>query len=53
MVVGAMTLGFALVSPADAKIDVGATSVGTASPPDVKAFGDAEFFGSTNSVTFN
>jgi hypothetical protein len=53
MVVGAMTLGFSLVSPADAEIDVGATSVGTASPLDVKAFGDAEFFGATSSVTFN
>src|SRR5258705_9466820 len=49
--IGAMTLGFSLVSPADAKIDVGAAS--PTSPPDVMAFGDAQFVGSTNPVTFN
>src|SRR4051812_786949 len=43
--VGAITLALAVVARADGVV--------SASPPDVEAFGDARFFGATNSVSFN
>jgi len=54
VVIGAMTLGLS-VGPAAvaAPSGAGARSVSTTPPPDVKAFGDAEFLGATNSFTFN
>ena len=53
VVVGAMTLGLPVVAAGMTLDAVGAKSVNTTPPPDVKAFGDAEFLGATNSFTFN
>jgi len=54
LVVAAISLGLLLVSPAGAANSTGAASHSiTTTLPDVKAFGDAQFLGSTNSATFN
>ena len=54
LVVAAVSLGFAIASPAGATRITGRGSRAvTLALPDVKAFGDAKFVGSTNSGTFN
>jgi hypothetical protein len=53
VVVSALTLGFPVAAAGVTGGAVGAQSGSTTQPPDVKAFGDAEFLGATNSFTFN
>jgi hypothetical protein len=54
LVVAAVSLGLSLAAPAGATRSTGAEGLSTTPVlPDVKAFGDAEFFGATNSGTFN
>ncbi len=53
VVVSAMTWGLPVVAAGMAVDAVAATSVNTTPPPDVKALGDAQFLGATNSFTFN
>ena len=54
VIVAAVSLGLSLAAPAGATRSTGASIHSVTSVlSDVKAFGDAKFFGSTNSVTFN
>ncbi len=54
VIVAAVSLGLSLAAPGGATRSTGATSHSTTSVfPDVKAFGDANFVGATNSGTFN
>jgi hypothetical protein len=53
VVVSAMVLGLPVGASAGGATDAHAKSISTMPPPDVKARGDAEFFGATNSFTFN